>query len=136
MTALLFLVTYQDWKERKISNRYIISIFLIGVLRGIVREDLGWAGQFFGFFAVSVPMIVLNYMFSNSFGSGDIKMMGAAGVFLGVSKIWSAFCSSVFFAGFYLILCQIVKGDEGKRSIAFGPFLSLGIFMCIWLHRV
>ncbi len=131
MTVLLILITYQDWKERKIRNQYIILIFLIGIMKGGYIQQWGWTKQVLGLVSVSIPMFLLNQIFPNSFGMGDLKLAGAAGIYLGARKMWSAFCISIFLAGAYIIFAQGLKKHKSKDIIAFGPFLSIGIFLCM-----
>ncbi len=131
MTIILALITYQDWKERKIRNLYVILIFIIGILKGIYLQQWRWSEQLLGLVSVSIPMFLLNQINHNSFGMGDLKVAGATGVFLGARKMWSAFCISVFLAGAYIIFLKILKKEKHKKTIAFGPFLSIGIFMCM-----
>lgn len=131
MIILLILITYQDWKERKIRNLYVILILLLGVVRGYYIQQWSWLEQLLGFLSVSGPMLLANQIFPNSFGVGDIKVTGAAGVFLGARKMWSAFYISILFAATYIIFVQALQKEKHKNVIAFGPFLSIGIFLCM-----
>lgn len=131
MTVLLIMITYKDRKERKISNFYIVFIFVLGILRGFVSDELNWIEQLGGIFSVSIPMAFLNIIYPKCFGAGDIKVVGAAGVFLGEIMVWKAFSISIFFAGIYAGINLLFQRDKRKDVFAFGPFLSLGIFLCM-----
>lgn len=131
MTIVLILITYQDWTERKIHNLYVILMLLLGIVRGCCIQRWSWLEQLLGFVSVSGPMLLVNQIFPHSFGVGDIKVTGAAGVFLGARKMWSAFCISVLFAATYIIFVKALQKEKHKDVIAFGPFLSIGIFLCM-----
>lgn len=132
MTVVLILITHQDLRKRNIGNLYIIEICFLAILRGGLLKEFSWIEQSFGFFAVSMPMVLLNKICPKSFGSGDIKMMAAAGGFLGGCKIWKAFCVSILLTGFYILIVREVGKKKDRSTIAFGPFLSLGIFLVMW----
>ena len=92
-----------------------------------------------GALCVSLPMLVLCLAVPGAFGGGDIKLMAAAGLFLG----WQATLAAFFLAvvsgggyGFFLLAAgRARRGDQ----IAFGPFLCAGIAAALlaggWLVR-
>lgn len=87
----------------------------------------GIIGRVIGFFAVSLPMLLLTCLIPDAFGGGDIKLIAVCGFLLG----WKAILLAAFFAvvGCGLVsmvrlaLKKVNKGDH----IAFGPYLAAGI---------
>ena len=80
-----------------------------------------------GLVAVSLLLFLVAILSNGGMGGGDIKLMGAAGLFLGWKLILLALIvGSVVGAIISLILLAAKKAGR-KTMIPFGPFLSLGI---------
>ena len=63
-------------------------------------------------------------------GGGDVKLMAAAGLVVGVQKIFWA----LFFGCLIAVLVQLPLKLFGKKNSTFalGPFLALGIGVMVW----
>lgn len=132
MILILIVITYRDWKKRKIDNLCIIIIFTLGFLRCFAQIELKLTEQILGVFFISIPMILLNFIYPKCFGSGDIKLMSSAGFFLGVFAVWKAFCVGIFSAGIYVGLKIMFARNAWKELVPFGPFLSIGIILSMF----
>lgn len=64
-------------------------------------------------------------------GGGDVKLMAAAGFWMGYSKIVLAMLIGIFIAAFVGVILIILKMKSRKDPIAFGPFLSAGIIIVV-----
>ena len=91
--------------------------------------DLGhWYDYVIGFFAVSLFLLIL-YIATKGrgIGGGDIKLMAAAGLLLGWKLIiLSLGLGCLLGSVIHLILMKVQNKD---RVLAFGPYLSLGIYI-------
>lgn len=76
---------------------------------------------------MSIPMLVITLCIPGSFGGGDIKLMFASGFLLGFSKIVCATVLAFISAGIYVMIMLITKKIKRKDTIAFGPFLAVGL---------
>ena len=63
-------------------------------------------------------------------GGGDVKLMAAAGLFLGWQLIIVAFFLGCFYGSVIHILRMKISGEG--RVLAMGPYLSLGIVTAVW----
>jgi leader peptidase (prepilin peptidase) / N-methyltransferase len=66
----------------------------------------------------------------DSMGWGDVKWMGLAGAFLGVSGVFAAIligCFSGALVGLAAIPAARWRGEDAPVGLPFGPFLALGI---------
>lgn len=79
-----------------------------------------------GALVLSVPMLVVALIIKNGFGGGDIKMMAAAGLFLGLDKTLIAGFIAFLIAGLYGAVLLIQKGKGPKAKIRLAPYLALG----------
>ncbi len=119
----LICIAWEDWRHRKIPNRYITGL----ILWWAVSQATDWRR---GLSAVAVAGLVflVSILFHclagrRGLGAGDIKLYFAATLYLGFEK------------GLYLVLLscvmalvyRIALGRKGKRSqppFAFGPFIA------------
>ena len=131
LMAVLIVVALIDAQTQEISDKAVLMVFALAaaVFAAQWRLD-GWHHilllKLIGIFAVSLPMLVIA-RFTGGFGGGDIKLMAAAGLYLGVFNIVLAFFIGAVLAAVYGLLLIIRKKFKRKSAIAFGPFLSVGI---------
>lgn len=79
-----------------------------------------------GSLVMSVPMFIAALLIKNSFGGGDIKMMAAAGLFLGLDKTIIAGLIAFFLAGCYGVYLLFTKKRSVKEKVKLAPYLALG----------
>lgn len=129
LLSALIVVFFMDWDTQLINNAVVFFIFLLGVAEYFFSDyhlnELTLRNQIIGFFAVSVPLLLIVLLSKErAMGMGDALLMAAGGFFLG----WKAALVALFFA---LISASVVglflKYRTGLSKFAFGPFLSLGI---------
>ena len=67
-------------------------------------------------------------------GLGDAKLLGAGGAWVGVSGLAGiVFIASIAALAWVLVRCADGRQFSARSRIAFGPFLSLGIWI-VWLY--
>ena len=90
-----------------------------------------WYEYVIGFFAVSVPLLLI-YLISKGkgIGGGDIKLMAAAGLLLGWKLILLALIAGCLY-GSVIHIIRMKVSKEG-RVLAMGPYLSAGILTALW----
>lgn len=120
---ILFVISVQDIKERKIENKWILALLFCEFCKGVTLE------RFAGVMAVGMLFFILLMFAPGSFGGGDIKLSLVIGFGLGMKKWCYSFIVAIFSAGAVIVgkcmLGKIKKNDE----IAFGPYLCLGAVM-------
>lgn len=128
MSALLALSVI-DVRTFEIPIGFNIFILVLGIVRAIYDFD-NIIGYLIGMICVS-GFLFLCYVFTKGrgIGGGDIKLMAAAGLLLGWQNIIVAlFVGCVLGSIIHIIL--MVAFNKG-RKLAFGPYLSLGIFIAM-----
>ncbi|MCI8560513.1 MAG: prepilin peptidase [Dorea sp.] len=124
---VLILVSYQDRKSMEIKDGCHIMILLLAVMEIFDEPEMGILSRLLGALCISAPMLVLALLVTGAFGGGDIKLMAAAGLFLGWKSTIIAAVIAVFAAGVYAAFL-IIRKKAGKRSsFALGPFLCAGL---------
>lgn len=127
--SVLVVLSVIDWRTYEIPISLNICILVLGVVR--VCMDLSNLLEYLiGFCAVSIPLAILYYVTKGrGIGGGDVKLMAAAGLFLGWKKILLALVlGSIIGSIIHIVLMKACKRD---RVLAFGPYLSAGIFIAM-----
>ena len=79
-----------------------------------------------GAIVISLPMLLVALFVNKGFGGGDIKMMAAAGLFLGLDKTIIAGLIAFLIAGGYSLLTLLTKKKGVKSKVKLAPYLALG----------
>jgi len=134
LLVILVAVFAIDLQTHTIPDGWWIALALLGIIRvaagyaGLLGDPLPVTAldAFIGAFAASIPLFLIA-SFTDGFGGGDIKLMFAAGIFLGWQSVLLAlFIGTVLAALVGLVLLATGKATR-KTKIAFGPYLAIGI---------
>lgn len=142
-TAVLNGIAVIDAKTMKIPNCMVIALLVVAAGSFLIDPGLLRTGRVYGCFAVSLPMYLMNVVIPGSFGGGDIKMMAACGLLLGVSGTILAGFISILAAGGYAVYLLSLGKIKREEHLAFGPFLAAGVWismmygkpMIIWYQQ-
>ena len=132
MCAILMNIAYVDWKYKLIRNKSVLIVFAMSIISMLIFSEISSMDRLAGSIAVSVPLLILSGLLDGGIGGGDIKLMAAAGLGLGVAGIWMAFVIGVFSSGIYVMVMLLRKKFDRKTEIALGPFLCLGLIL-VWM---
>lgn len=129
MSALLALSVI-DWRTFEIPLAFNIFIFALGIVR-VIYDFEHIVTYLIGMVAISLFLfIVFLVTGGRGIGGGDIKLMAATGLLLGWKGIVAAFfLGCILGSVIHIILMIFFKKD---RTLAFGPYLSLGIFFAMF----
>ena len=96
----------------------------------MIFDLANWLHYLLGFIAVSGLFLVI-YLVTKGrgIGGGDIKLMAAAGLLLGWQQILLAMMIGAILGSIIHLLLMALKDKD--RVLAFGPYLSLGIFIAM-----
>ena len=121
---LLLVMALIDGKTRKIPDRSIGALIIIGIVMFFVFPEIGLSERISGAFCISVPLLFINLLIPGSFGGGDIKLAGSSGMVLGLQGAVSAsLIGLVLFLG-YVYLQKRADGKE--KGFPLCPFLCFG----------
>ena len=131
--GMLILIGIHDHRTMEIPDRYNLILWGIGLVSMLPvffsgsGSSLSLADRALGFFIISLPMFSVDMLIPGGFGGGDIKLMAAAGWFLGWKGNLLAAVLAFAAAGVYSIFLLITGRAGRKDSFAFGPFLCVGL---------
>jgi prepilin peptidase CpaA len=106
LLALVLAAAYYDVAFRRIPNRLTLGGLALGL--GVAALEGGWAGLgggLLGALAGFAGFFVLYLL--RAMGAGDVKLMAAAGAFLGVPLVFSAALYSALAGGFVMIVVTL-----------------------------
>lgn len=132
--SILIYAGYIDWNTQYIPLEFNIIIFILGIIRMILQPEF-WLERLLGFLSISLLLLMIDwigtkfYSGNHVIGGGDIKLMAAAGLLLGwklniVAFMMGCVCGSII----HLVIMKIGKGEH---RLAFGPYLSMGIYIAM-----
>lgn len=127
------MIAYGDWKTKKISDRLLLILMIIGIICIWVFPEIPVLQRISGIFAISGPLLCLACIAPGSIGGGDIKLMATGGFVIGIRYVWQAFVVGIMMAGIVAIFLIIIKKADRKSEIALGPFLCSGLIYYILL---
>ena len=128
--GILLSVSLIDAETQTIPDRLNLALAVCGAV-SVLLSPADWLPHIIGALCVSVPMFLLCLVIDGAFGGGDIKLMAAAGLFLGWQHTLLAMFFGIVFGGMYGIYLLAAKKAGKKDHFAFGPFLCAGIVIAM-----
>lgn len=124
--SLLTVMAVIDWRTFEIPNGLNLAIFLLGVVQ-LVADRRNWALYLIGMCSVSLLFLLLWFItHGNGLGMGDVKLMAAAGLLLG----WPRILLAMILGSVSGAIIHTIRMRRGAgRKLAFGPYLSAGIWV-------
>ena len=127
---LLVACAAADLNTGIVPDLIVLLIAVLGIIRFFVTEPLSFSAALpylIGAVCVSVPMLVTALLIKGGFGGGDIKLMAAAGLYLGWKAALVGVSVGLFSAGLYGIYLLIRKKAGFKSKLRIAPFLAYGL---------
>lgn len=144
LLPLLISAFVIDWKKQIIPNRLVLTIFEIGLIVTFFEGVFSPTGMSLalnrfegmlvgGLIFAGITLLGGLIAGKEAMGMGDVKLMGALGLFFGVKNIIMISILS-FLIGAIVSLCLIVfKIKKTDEYIPFGPFIVIAAISCILL---
>lgn len=130
LSAVLIVISGIDLAHRIIPNGLVLFLMGLGgiqLLYQVLVLEARWYLYVLGFFAASLPLLLLGLLYPDGMGGGDIKLMAAAGLILGFKLILLALFLGAIYAAIYSLFLILNRKGTLKSEIPFGPYLSAGI---------
>ena len=143
LTPMLVSAFCIDYKLQIIPNRLTLTMFETGIvfsfLRGLNNLNVAvemWLGMILGAGIFIILTFLGNIVFKKeTMGFGDVKLMGALGLFFGWRNIIAITILSFFIAAIFslvLIIKNKIKKQDISEFIPFGPFIVLATFIVMF----
>ena len=130
-----------DYKLQIIPNRLNLTIFEVGVVFTFIYGISNIAisiNMVLGMLAgagIFLLITLLGGLFygKEAMGFGDVKLMGALGLYFGLSNIIAISIMSFLIGGILGIILIITKIKKKDEYIPFGPFIVIATFISIFV---
>ena len=139
LTPMLISVFVIDYKLKIIPNRLNLSMFELGLvftfLYGLSNVAIS-INMLLGMLAGSGIFMIITLLGGFAYGKeamglGDVKLMGALGLYFGLSNIIVIALISFLLGAIISIILLITKIKGATEYIPFGPFIVIAAFISI-----
>ena len=113
-----------------VPDLVVIAIAVLGAVNFLTVEGFtlqGLISRLIGAVCISLPMLLAALLIKGAFGGGDIKLMAAAGIYLGWRLAVAGAFLGLFISGFYAIFLLLLHKAGSKSTIKLVPFLAIGL---------
>ena len=113
-----------------VPDMIVIAIAVLGIVSFPVVEGFTMTGlisRLIGVVCISLPMLLISLLVRGAFGGGDIKLMAAAGLYLGWRLTVAGAFIGMFIAGIYCIFLLILHKAKARSKLKLAPFLAYGL---------
>jgi len=141
LTPMLLSAFVIDYRLQIIPNRLNLTMFEIGLVIAFLYglSDVAITiNMLFGMLAgggifLAITLIGGAIYGKEAMGFGDVKLMGALGLYFGLSNIIVITLLSFLIGAILSILLLVTKIKKMDEYIPFGPFIVLGTFISIFV---
>jgi leader peptidase (prepilin peptidase) / N-methyltransferase len=135
--SILIAISFIDLDFKIIPDVLSIGGLIIGFVLAFFRKSpFYWQDALYGILLGGGILFAIAYGYEllrkrEGMGGGDIKLLGMIGAFCGIKGVIFSLMSGSLLGTMIGIPMMLIKGEDAKYAIPFGPFLSLGalIFM-------
>lgn len=144
LIPMILLVFSIDYKKRVIPNRLTLTIFEVGLILAFVYgiTNINMAKEYILGMAIGAIIFIiitlLGWLIAGKevMGMGDVKLMGALGLYFGINTITEISILSFFVAAIFSIIILFIRLVILKKKdeyIPFGPCIVIATIICILL---
>jgi leader peptidase (prepilin peptidase) / N-methyltransferase len=142
--SLLIVIAFIDLDFQIIPDILSIGGLVTGILLAVIRPYFTYIGPKFGFLDALYGILigggvlfVIAYGYQlvakrEGMGGGDIKLLAMIGAFIGFKGVIFSLVSGSLFGTVIGIPLMLIKKENTKYAIPFGPFLSLGALIFLF----
>lgn len=139
LTPMLLSAFIIDYKLQIIPNRLNLTMFEIGIilmfLAGIFNANIA-IDMFLGMLAGAGIFLIITLIGGliagkEAMGFGDVKLMGALGIYFGLSNIIIITLMSFLIGAVLSIILLVTKIKKTDEYIPFGPFIVIATFIAM-----
>lgn len=138
LVSFIVPLAWKDYNERIIPNK-IILVMLIFRMIYLIPEFYVYQNKFFdilkdnvlAFIFIGAFLILVQLLFKNSIGMGDIKLMIIMAFYQGFSGVFSSIFFSMIMICIFGIILLILKKKTRKDTLPFAPAILIGSYVSI-----
>jgi leader peptidase (prepilin peptidase)/N-methyltransferase len=136
--SLLIVISVIDYDFQIIPDILSIGGLVLGLLIAFVRPGFRFMDAFYGVLLGGGVLFVIAYgyqliMKREGMGGGDIKLLAMIGAFTGLKGVIFSLIGGSIMGTLVGIPLMLIKKENTKYAIPFGPFLSLAAFFYLFI---
>ncbi len=133
LTSALLVLTVIDARTLEIPIQTTVFIAVLGMINTALNLD-DIASHLLGFGVITAILLLLLFLSNGrAIGGGDVKLMAGCGLFLGLLPCVFAFITACVIGS--IIHVVRIKFFNASRTLAMGPYLSVGVFISLLWGR-
>ena len=130
-----------DYRQQIIPNRLNLTMFEIGLIIAFlygmsnvaITVDMLLGMLVGGGIFLAITLVGSLIYGKEALGFGDVKLMGALGLYFGVSNILAISAMSFLIGAILGIILIVTKIKKSNEYIPFGPFIVIATFISIFV---
>jgi leader peptidase (prepilin peptidase)/N-methyltransferase len=135
--SLLIVISFIDYDFQIIPDILSVGGLIIGFIIAFVRPGFSFKEALYGVLLGGGVLFVIAYgyqiiMKREGMGGGDIKLLAMIGSFLGLKGVIFSLVGGSIIGTLVGIPLMLIKKENTKYAIPFGPFLSLAAFLYLF----
>lgn len=145
-TVILLLIATADLKYQIIPDQFVVLLLLIALLfdgndllSGNHAFHSVWYSPLLGAAGGAGLMLFIGLVGKlvykrEALGFGDVKLLGAAGLFAGFSQVFLIFLMTIFLAFFYIVYLSLRGKITKNFYLPLGPYICLALLLFLAFH--
>lgn len=136
--ALLIVISFIDYDFQIIPDVLSIGGMILGLLISFVRSGFRFTDALYGVLIGGGVLFVIAYGYQfftkrEGMGGGDIKLLAMIGSFTGLKGVIFSLIGGSIIGSLVGIPLMLIKKENMKYAIPFGPFLSISAFLYLFI---
>ncbi|MCX8030878.1 MAG: prepilin peptidase [Thermodesulfovibrionales bacterium] len=140
----MIVITFIDLDFQIIPDLITLPGILLGLLSATLimpdpfdlNENVGFSNSIIGLLLGGGLFFLIAVLSRGGMGGGDIKMMAMVGAFLGWKAVLMVTFIGSLVGSVFGIFLMLFKGKGRKTKVPFGPFLSFGSIVTLFLGNI
>ncbi len=141
ITPMLIATFVIDYRKQIIPNRLTLTMFEVGIIfafiSGITSMNL-FIDKILGLIAGGGIFLLITLIGGaiagkEAMGFGDVKLMGALGLFFGLTTTIMIAVLSFLLGAIISVILLITKKKKSNEYIPFGPFIVIAAFIAMFI---
>ena len=136
--SLLIVICFIDYDFQIIPDILSIGGLIAGMIISFMRSDFRFLDALYGVLLGGGVLFVIAYGYQliakrEGMGGGDIKLLAMIGAFIGFKGVIFSLVGGSLIGTLVGIPLMVIKKENTKYAIPFGPFLSLSAVLYLFI---
>lgn len=127
LIVFIAIASYTDIKYRKIENRLLLIMLLVGIILLFTRfSTVNMINAALGLIVALVLFLPVYLISKSGLGAGDVKLALCMSVYTGLYDFMNIMIYSLIYTVIFGIAIMIFRRKRAKMQLPFAPFVLMG----------